>query len=235
MTRALLPVNQFDEVGEPRCYYVEDRHVQEMIDEYYVTAQTRRAWGLGKPGDTTIGGKKKKVDLNADADQFRPEHLSDEELQLLMWEHARDKEGMDPAFYRAMMDPNIRLPPELLELTEENDDGTFTNVAQEGAAELIEGAPQKSTEEIKQELRAAVEDTLLLFEVGSQAPLQQLNAHMPSLFISVVQNCGRRACDDEPSPAPHPPGWGRDWLPTHRGRPAGSGAGCNKQPAQGGV
>lgn len=158
----LLLRRQFDEVGEPKCYFVESKSVGDLIREYYVTVQTRRAWGLGRPGDTKIGGtKKKKVDLNADADWQRPEGMSDDELRQRLWEHARDKEGMDPAFYRSMLTLENPAPPELEALTHEDPDGTITNVNL-GEDDSAGPVPR---EIIREKFERAIQDSLDLMEV----------------------------------------------------------------------
>jgi len=154
---------KFDEVGEPKCYFVESKSVGDLIREYYVTVQTRRAWGLGRPGDTKIGGtKKKKVDLNSDADWQRPEGMSDDELRQRLWEHARDKEGMDPAFYRSMLTLENPAPPELEALTHEDPDGTITNVNL-GEDDSAGPVPR---EIIREKFERAIQDSLDLMEAA---------------------------------------------------------------------
>jgi hypothetical protein len=169
-------------VGEPVCYYVETKSIGDIISEYYVTAQTKRALGLGRPGDTQLGGRKKKLDLNADADQIRPPSLSNEDLQVKLWEHARDREGMSPAAFRALLHPHVQPAPELLQITVANEDGTFTTSVPDGMEHLLGKQQQRlqqgqseadeeearkamSLEEMKEGLRQSVLDSLLLFSV----------------------------------------------------------------------
>jgi len=163
-----------DKFGDLYCYYTESKSIHDLEKEYYLTAQSRKIWGIPRPGVSI--GTEQEVDWSELPDPYVPEDMSVEEVSEMLWQYAKE-EGITPAYWRSLLDPesDVPLPKEVQERTKVKmlEDGTEMIVDVE---EEEEDAPEPVEEDEGGELQEAEAD--MIGGVGGSNQLAGLQENM---------------------------------------------------------